>query len=293
VNSLKVTDMEKIGKFDKKFDKYKGVLTAKYVFDAFTLLSIVYFNIIIFKSDFGNYMKIWAIIAVVFLVLLFVHIILCAVTVGYNIIYIKNFLNIINADFESSYMNESLWSILLLIIDIYLFTYFIIIFIFSFLCKKNLDVNVGGIIPQVIPVIRRVDDNKRNEPENTPHQDIKTLKGVTPTPINGNTDNQIIFKIEDYDESKNKEEEEKEKKKNEKKENEESKKGEEANVKNQEKKECVICMENEPEVVFGPCGHKCICEQCYDQNNTPGKPFKNCPICRKTIDNIIRKVYEV
>ena len=294
VNSLKVTDMEIIGIFDKKFDKYKGVLTAKYVFDAFTLLSIVYFNIIIFKGNFGDYMKIWAIIAVAFLVLLFVHIILCAVALGYNITYIKNFLNVINADFESCYMNESLWIILLLIIDIYLFTYFIIVFIFSFLCKKSLNANVEGIIPQVIPVLRRIDDSKKNEPENTPHQDSETLKGVKPTPINNNNDNQIKFKIEDYDESKNEEEEDKKKnEKKENKENKEDKKGGEVNPKNQEKKECVICMENEPEVVFGPCGHKCICEQCYEQNNTPGKPFKSCPICRKTIDTVIRKVYEV
>lgn len=48
--------------------------------------------------------------------------------------------------------------------------------------------------------------------------------------------------------------------------------------------ECCICMDNESNMIFVPCGHLCICMICADtirnQHNT------RCPMCR-TITNII------
>jgi len=42
--------------------------------------------------------------------------------------------------------------------------------------------------------------------------------------------------------------------------------------------ECSVCMENQPDVVFLPCGHVACCSQCSDG-------VKACPICRKDIEN--------
>ena len=38
--------------------------------------------------------------------------------------------------------------------------------------------------------------------------------------------------------------------------------------------QCVICLENIPNVLFCNCGHICVCESCK-------KEFTNCPICKK------------
>lgn len=51
--------------------------------------------------------------------------------------------------------------------------------------------------------------------------------------------------------------------------------------------ECCICMDNESNMVFVPCGHLCICTSCADtirnQFNT------KCPMCRTQTTTIIDK----
>jgi superfamily II helicase len=50
-----------------------------------------------------------------------------------------------------------------------------------------------------------------------------------------------------------------------------------------EGKLCVICLDEEREIVMVPCGHYCCCESCaWD--------VTRCPVCRKTMD-IRQKVY--
>lgn len=48
--------------------------------------------------------------------------------------------------------------------------------------------------------------------------------------------------------------------------------------------ECVICMDAKSEVVFVPCGHMCCCQPCSN------KEMDNCPMCRSTIDRIIKVI---
>ena len=52
---------------------------------------------------------------------------------------------------------------------------------------------------------------------------------------------------------------------------------------------CIICLENPKTVTIAPCGHKCLCFECYNKlkNN-----MNLCPICRKNIQSFIEKIYE-
>ena len=47
---------------------------------------------------------------------------------------------------------------------------------------------------------------------------------------------------------------------------------------------CVICLEEEPKVLFCNCGHLCICEKCLVCR------FDNCPVCKK--ENTILRIIE-
>ena len=49
---------------------------------------------------------------------------------------------------------------------------------------------------------------------------------------------------------------------------------------------CCICLENPREIAFIPCGHKCICEECYKNYNND-----ICIICRKEF-SIGYKIYD-
>jgi uncharacterized protein YxjI len=48
--------------------------------------------------------------------------------------------------------------------------------------------------------------------------------------------------------------------------------------------ECVICFENNPNQIFLPCAHQCICLDCYKQ-----LVKKCCPLCRRDIIKIIQE----
>ena len=48
--------------------------------------------------------------------------------------------------------------------------------------------------------------------------------------------------------------------------------------------QCVICLEEEPKVLFCNCGHLCICEKCLVHR------FDNCPVCKK--ENTILRIIE-
>ena len=41
---------------------------------------------------------------------------------------------------------------------------------------------------------------------------------------------------------------------------------------------CVVCLSNDPEILFCNCGHLCICQECEKR-----KPSKKCPLCRTRI----------
>ncbi|XXG54390.1 hypothetical protein AAC387_Pa03g2285 [Persea americana] len=44
---------------------------------------------------------------------------------------------------------------------------------------------------------------------------------------------------------------------------------------------CVICLEQEYNAVFVPCGHMCSCTSCSSQ-------LSNCPLCRRRIEQVVR-----
>ncbi|XP_054249301.1 E3 ubiquitin-protein ligase LRSAM1 isoform X1 [Indicator indicator] len=49
----------------------------------------------------------------------------------------------------------------------------------------------------------------------------------------------------------------------------------------QKKSECVVCMEQETQMIFLPCGHVCCCQSCCQRLQT-------CPLCRQEVSQLIR-----
>ncbi|XP_068020180.1 E3 ubiquitin-protein ligase LRSAM1 isoform X1 [Melanerpes formicivorus] len=49
----------------------------------------------------------------------------------------------------------------------------------------------------------------------------------------------------------------------------------------EQKAECVVCMEQETQMVFLPCGHVCCCQRCCQRLQT-------CPLCRQEVTQRIR-----
>jgi hypothetical protein len=57
-----------------------------------------------------------------------------------------------------------------------------------------------------------------------------------------------------------------------------------------EKSYCVVCLSNEAESVFAPCGHRCVCLDCGKNilNNV-----KKCPVCKEKIIDFLERVIDV
>ena len=51
-----------------------------------------------------------------------------------------------------------------------------------------------------------------------------------------------------------------------------------------ESEECVICLSNQPNILFCNCGHLCLCTECYKL-----KSLSVCPVC-KTENTILRVI---
>ena len=58
------------------------------------------------------------------------------------------------------------------------------------------------------------------------------------------------------------------------------------------KNECIICYINPKQITFAPCGHKCICKECYQKYKDTNK-LNTCYICKRKIESVIDKVYDV
>ena len=172
-------------------------------------------------------------------------------------------------------INLFIIDIILLILDIYITVY---------TQGDQSETENDGINPEIINVERAFNNDSRNSNQQQSLQNYPQISG----------EQQGLKK--EKDENKGKDEyqtpKEKEENKNEIEKNSEKEKNKEKEKKedDDDDKNCVICYEKTPEVVFGPCGHQCICESCYDKNKNG---LKNCPICRKNIDVVIRKVYPV
>uniref|UniRef100_A0A8C9EQP4 Leucine rich repeat and sterile alpha motif containing 1 n=1 Tax=Pavo cristatus TaxID=9049 RepID=A0A8C9EQP4_PAVCR len=52
----------------------------------------------------------------------------------------------------------------------------------------------------------------------------------------------------------------------------------------EKKSECVVCMEQEAQMIFLPCGHVCCCQTCC-------KRLQSCPLCRRDITQHVRIFY--
>lgn len=56
------------------------------------------------------------------------------------------------------------------------------------------------------------------------------------------------------------------------------------------KKNCVICLENDPVVMLAPCMHQCVCDVCAKELMERNDQRKKCPLCRGQINDLFRPI---
>ena len=56
-----------------------------------------------------------------------------------------------------------------------------------------------------------------------------------------------------------------------------------ANMKNSSAEKCTVCLSNPFEILFQPCGHVCVCQDCARKLQKSSRFETKCPICRTVI----------
>ena len=54
--------------------------------------------------------------------------------------------------------------------------------------------------------------------------------------------------------------------------------------------QCVICLDNDPMIMWVPCQHKCVCDVCAKELMERNDQNKKCPICREPITDLFRPI---
>ena len=53
---------------------------------------------------------------------------------------------------------------------------------------------------------------------------------------------------------------------------------------------CVICELKPSKIIIIPCGHRCLCQDCYINHKDK---IEKCPVCRIIVKNFLEKIYDV
>ena len=56
-----------------------------------------------------------------------------------------------------------------------------------------------------------------------------------------------------------------------------------------DKSPCIICITIPSQIILAPCGHRCLCLECYQKIKSI---IKECPICKKIIISFVENIYD-
>jgi hypothetical protein len=283
-----------INDFKKNLDKLGILNIIKYVSFVFNALFLVFSGILISK-DIPILTFVLGIICQIFVIF---YIIINSICLKINKKYIKKFLNQINFYFERNQC-DSIWTILLIVIGIIFFLYYIFIFVYKIISSDKINQWINNFISNPnennqqrnsVASIPSGNNQQRNSVGSIPIGNNQQRNSVASNPngnnqqrnsvgSNSNGNNPLIIRYVPIGGQESKEPV---------KELEQIKKEEEEKFKEDKKTEeeekqhiCVICLTNEAKAILCPCGHKCVCETCF--NVIFFNSDKKCPICQQNI----------
>ena len=310
INSTLIKEREIIGNFRKNMNIYVSFSICKFILFIFN--TVFFFAMIIILICDNK--KVELIYSIINSVIIIFYIIISIICLYINFKYIQNIMNKINKDFQNN-KNEYGYNIIIIIYGFLLLLNYIIIILYSLFIdsegnfnfrrninpplqnnqniqstNQNLNINVPSLrevrmvvnAPQIsvgnnLPEININQGNNHNNQINNNNNERKirdyridnnlNYNNLYPIKINRSCNYEINYKFYRQFEPMNKEP-----------------------VKLKKGNNCVICQMNPSKIIFSPCSHRCICQDCYTKNKSK---IKNCPICRKPIKDFLEKIYDV
>ena len=264
INSNSLKNRGKVRNYKYNMDNFYILSLIKNILSSFNILYFIFFIVIIVK-DLNNE-KICFIISLIIIGLSFFNFILLISCFGININYIQNFMNKINKDFEAHKSNY-IWTLGLTILEIIFIVYYTGITLYLFMFKENslFKFNCNDFCSKIsCDCCKKRNNNENNNNENNSNEGNSININYNVINYNHNSD----VRINNDQEIKNDQE-----------------------INNTDH-HCLICLTKKPEVILSPCGHKCLCDACYQQYRQSGTLI-NCPYCRVKIESVLMRIISI
>ena len=300
INSTLIKDRKKIENFRKKMNIYNRFSICKFVISI--LISVFNFATIIILIIDKKYVEL--IYSIIICAILIFYIVISIICFTINLNYVQKLMNKINKDFQNN-KKDYIYNIIIIIYGFFLLLIYIIIIIYSLFSDFEGNFNFRRNINPPLQTNQTIIDNSqsfRNNNINSQNSNInvpqinltesnikqdnkqkrnnnninngkprivnnKNKNDLYPKKINRSFNPEISEKFYKQFEPINKD-----------------------SIKLKKKNNCVYCGVGPSKIIFSPCGHRCLCQDCY---NTNSNKIINCPICRKTIRDFIKNVYDV
>ena len=255
INKYNIEEKGKTSNFEKNMKYFQNNITFKFHYIYINVLIFIIINIFLLIN---NNNKIQFIISIIFLIMKFGNLLLYSISLNIKINYIKNYMDKINNNFYEN-RNDYQFSIYIFIYEIIIFfsLLFIIIYIFWFKdSKREIQRNNREvIINNNSPIIVQNPIEEQQVEQNTT-ESINDLIGNN----NSNLNNNLITQENNIIDSKH---------------------------------NCIYCLDNPTKIILYPCRHRICCENCYERLKVTSNNIKICPVCRRTVVDVIDKVYDI
>ena len=311
INSNIIKEKSKIHNYKKKMKLYRAINIFKMIMFGIIVFNI-FFNHTIFTRDIQS-LYIF-IISMIYLILLIIFIILMIIGSNVHNKYIANLMEKINDDF-GKHKNQNVYNNLMIFFGIIIFVYYFLLYlIYYYLLKDGLIYKKlrkkDNIIKlsdsqNIISLQKKKDDkiNRTGDNNNINNVDIIQKKddiniikvnkwgNIDPNhryrklePIKKDADNKMkIIKFNNDNNITNID-------LNNNNINNLNNIENEINSSSRFKVECLNCSKKKNKITFIPCGHRCICKECYDKLKNKRN---QCPICGKQINSIQKEKWKL
>ena len=257
LDSKSITSRSKVKHYKYYMDNFTRFSIFKDLLSSFNIIYFIYFSLMLLIKD-VELQRYHFYIAIGMIDLLSFHFIVVLSCFSINIQYVQKLMNEINEDFRVNRGNYG-WLLVIFFLDLIFLFYYTTITLYLFMFKENSmfgwkwkDFEEG--YSKLNCFKKKNDQNKDDSNTDDNHENKPKIHAIN---NNQESKDKVIDKNNETEKSEHK---------------------------------CIICYINQTQVIFSPCGHKCICDECYQREK---KNMEKCPYCRENIESVLMKVISV
>lgn len=258
LDSKAINSRSKVKYYKYYMDNFTGFSIFKDLLTSFNIIYFIYFSMMLLNDIADKRYHFY--IAIGMIGLLSFHWIVVLSCFSINIQYVQKLMNEINEDFRVNRGNYG-WLLVIFFLDLIFLFYYATITLYLFMFKENS--LFGWKWKDFETGYSKLNCFKKKNDQNKEDSNTDDNNGHKPK----------IHDIHNSVESKDKVMDK----------NKETEKPEHV---------CIICGKNPTQVIFSPCGHKCICDGCYQKEKEKNKMGK-CPYCQEKIESVLMKVISI